>query len=213
MTSPDDLARLVAVPALVKRLGYWEGSQDDLEWLRGWVSNAERARRAEVQSGGASKEEAEAVRKDYQAALAALPGLQVVSNEGSASVGEIDPAVSDAQVCAAEDGELLSDVRADLHAACMEFVRRYLIDDFGLTRPVAETQIADLLIFMGQDRDALGGRMLTFANPKTSNGIRVVDGTTGTDANLRHAAQLAARDLVGRTWRPRALPPSAGRDP
>jgi hypothetical protein len=199
MTSPDDLARLVAVPALVTRLGHWEGSQDDLEWLRGWMSNAQRVLRAEVQSGGAAEEDAEAVRQDYQAALARLPGLQVFSNEGSASVSEIDPAVSDAQVRAAEDGELLSDVRPDLHAACVEFVRRHLIDDFGLTRPVAETQIADLLIVVSLDRDALGGRMLTFANPATSNGIRVVDGTTGTDTNLRRAAQQAARDLVGRS--------------
>lgn len=199
MPSPDDLVRLVAVPALVKRLGHWEGSQDNLEWLRGWMSNAQRVLRAEVQSGRASEEEAEAVRQDYQAALAALPGLQVVSNQGSASVSEIDPAVLDAQVCAAEDGELLSDVRPDLHAACVELVRRHLIDDFGLTRPVVETQIADLQIVVSQDRDALGGRMLTFANPETSNGIRVVDGTTGTDATLRHAAQLAARDLVGRS--------------
>jgi len=199
MSTPDDLVRLVAVPALVKRLGYWKGSQDDLEWLRGWISNAERVLRAEVQSGRASKEEAEAVRQNYHAALATRPGLQVFSNEGSASSSDIAPAVSDAQACAAEDGELLSEVRPDLHAACVEFLRRHLIDDFGLTRPDAETQIADLLIVVSQDRDALGGRMLTFANPATSNGIRVVDGTTGTDTNLRRAAQQAARDLVGRS--------------
>ena len=198
MTTPDDLLRLVALDALVERLGDWEQSQVDLVWLRSWVANAEEALLAEVTSGRASEEDAEVVRRAYLSALAVLPGLQVSTSARATGIGNAEEPLSDSQAVVSTHGDLLSGIRPDLHAACLELVRRHLIDDLGLSRSVAEAQIADLLILIGQDEDALGGRILTFANSATSNGIRIVQETTEMDFNVRHAAQLAARELISR---------------